>query len=254
MRLGRSAVSRSAETTAATPMASQRLERAELPAEAPAHRAIDVVDRIGDLAGARGRHRAALAQRVAQELADLVACRGTTRGCARPDPRCGAPRRSRGSAAATAGSHRVRSRASGCRRLPSSCRSPVRLAPFQPRSTRSLDDRREVEQPVARQERAARRGSAPRAARTSIPARSIVRNVALFGRPMAGPVIASTSVDRQSPPSIAAEDLHHTEEAEPVGDEVLGVSFATTTPLPRRRSANSTSGLATRRRRCRRSE
>ena len=51
---------------------AQRLERTELPAETPPHRAIDVVARSGDLAGdARGVEQCRR-QRGAQELTDLV--------------------------------------------------------------------------------------------------------------------------------------------------------------------------------------
>ena len=59
-----------------------------------------------------------------------------------------------------------------------------------------------------------------------MPAMSTVRNVALFGRPMAGPVIASISSivypssERLRP---GAEDLHDAVEADAIGDEVRRV-------------------------------
>ena len=63
--------------------ASQRLERTELPAEAPPHRAIDVVDRVGDLRRDRCGVVERRHERVAQERADLVLRRRTASGCAR---------------------------------------------------------------------------------------------------------------------------------------------------------------------------
>ena len=53
---------------------------------------------------------------------------------------------------------------------------------------------------------------------------SIVRNVALFGRPMAGPVIASiSSIVYVAGVVQRPEDLHDAEEADVVGDEVRRV-------------------------------
>ena len=49
-----------------------------------------------------------------------------------------------------------------------------------------------------------------------------MRNVALFGRPMAGPVIASIS-SIVYPPTQRAKHLHDTEEADAVRDEVRRV-------------------------------
>ena len=56
-------------------------------------------------------------------------------------------------------------------------------------------------------------------ARTSIPARSSVRNVALLGRPVAGPVIASISSIVNSPVSQRAENPHHRVDADVIRDE-----------------------------------
>ena len=55
---------------------------------------------------------------------------------------------------------------------------------------------------------------------------------------MAGPVIASTSATVSPAGLHRLEDLHQAVDAKPVGDEP-GVSFATTTPFPSRRSAKS---------------
>ena len=52
---------------------------------------------------------------------------------------------------------------------------------------------------------------------------SIVRNVALFGRPIAGPVIASISSIVYWPGLERAKDLRHAVEADVVGDEVRPV-------------------------------
>ena len=64
---------------------------------------------------------------------------------------------------------------------------------------------------------------------------SIVLNVALFGRPSAGPVIASTS-------STCRSRWRALEDPDPVERDVIpmkpGESLATTTPLPSRSSAN----------------
>jgi hypothetical protein len=49
---------------------------------------------------------------------------------------------------------------------------------------------------------------------------SMVRNVALLGRPSGGPVIASISSMVNSPDSSAAKNPHHAEKADPVADEV----------------------------------
>ena len=58
-----------------------------------------------------------------------------------------------------------------------------------------------------------------------MPARSIVRNVALFGRPIAGPVIASISSIEYSASGArpGLEDLHDAVEADAIGDEVRRV-------------------------------
>ena len=56
-----------------------------------------------------------------------------------------------------------------------------------------------------------------------MPAMSIVRNVALFGRPSAGPVIASISSIVYSPALERAKHLAHAEQADVVGDEVRRV-------------------------------
>ena len=62
-----------ASSTSRTPIASTDLERPELPAEPPPHRAIDVVDRVGDVRrDPRGVDAASAPSVVAQELADLV--------------------------------------------------------------------------------------------------------------------------------------------------------------------------------------
>ncbi len=75
-------------------------------------------------------------------------------------------------------------------------------------------------------------------ASTSRPAISIVRKVAEPGRPIAGPVIASTSSIEYRPASTARRIV-----ATPCRPRWLpmkfGVSFATTTPLPRTRSPNA---------------
>ena len=69
-----------------------------------------------------------------------------------------------------------------------------------------------------------------------MPAMSIVRKVALFGRPSAGPVMASISSIVYSPDSSARSTC-----ATPYTPRwfamKFGESFAITTPLPRRRSA-----------------
>ena len=57
----------------------------------------------------------------------------------------------------------------------------------------------------------------------SRPARSSVRNVALFGRPIAGPVIASISSIVYSPAATSAEDARDSREREVVADEVRRV-------------------------------
>ncbi len=68
-----------------------------------------------------------------------------------------------------------------------------------------------------------------------MPAMSMVRNVALFGRPIARPVIASISSIEYSPDSSARSVCTTPNRAIRLAMK-LGVSFATTTPLPRRRS------------------
>ena len=55
---------------------------------------------------------------------------------------------------------------------------------------------------------------------TSIPAMSIVRKVALFGRPSARPVIASISSIEYSPDSQRPQRLDHTEQGDLIRDEV----------------------------------
>ena len=77
------------------------------------------------------------------------------------------------------------------------------------------------------------------AARMSTPARSIVRNVALFGRPIAGPVIASTSSTPRPAALIALNTCIRPKMPIRLAMKP-GVSFARTTPLPSRLSANST--------------
>ena len=70
-------------------------------------------------------------------------------------------------------------------------------------------------------------------ARTSTPAMSTVRNVALFGRPIAGPVIASTSSIVRSPDSMARKTCVNP--YMPIRLAMKpGTSFAVTTPLPSR--------------------
>ena len=79
-----------------------------------------------------------------------------------------------------------------------------------------------------------------------MPAMSMVRNVALLGRPSAGPVIASISSIVYWPDSSARRTC-----TTPYNPRWLamkfGVSFATTTPLPRRWSANASDALDDRR-------
>ena len=82
---------------------------------------------------------------------------------------------------------------------------------------------------------------------------SIVRNVALFGRPMAGPVIASISSIVTWP--VATASIVRMTPNTPMRFAMkLGVSFATTTPLPSRRSAKSLTRSRTAGIRVRRSE
>ena len=67
---------------------------------------------------------------------------------------------------------------------------------------------------------------------------SIVRNVALLGRPSAGPVMASMSSIVSAPPSSVRSTVMTP--CRPMRLAMkFGVSFVTTTPLPSRRSANS---------------
>ena len=56
-----------------------------------------------------------------------------------------------------------------------------------------------------------------------MPAMSMVRNVALFGRPIAGPVIASISSIVILAGFERAQRLHHAEQPDVVGDEVRRV-------------------------------
>ncbi len=62
---------------------------------------------------------------------------------------------------------------------------------------------------------------------------SIVRNVALFGRPIAGPVIASISSTVNSPRS-RTSSIRSTPKSARRFAMNPGVSFAMTTPFPRR--------------------
>ena len=169
------------------------LERTELPAEAPAHRLVDVLARVGDLVGDLLRVVERRTQRRAEEGADLVLAL-----VERADPVAdaarwsGPPRATAASPAASGGTRASSDRASGSRRRPS-CRT--RRRPSR-RSSRA--------RPSSRRTPAARTTSVrATCARTSTPAMSTVRNVALFGRPIAGPVIASTSSIVNSPDSMA---------------------------------------------------
>ena len=65
----------------------------ELPAEAPAHRLVDVVARVGDLVGDPLRVLERRAQRGAQERPDLVLARRRARGCDRRPARSSGRRR-----------------------------------------------------------------------------------------------------------------------------------------------------------------
>ncbi len=71
-----------------------------------------------------------------------------------------------------------------------------------------------------------------------MPARSIVRNVALFGRPITGPVRSSIS-SIENGPAASCSSTRKTAKMPMWFAMKPGVSFATTTPLPRRRSAKS---------------
>ena len=172
----------------------QRLERPELPAETPTHRAVNVLDRVRHLKAQRVRRRAALARASRGGTRRRDPCRETMFESVRRCSECCGPRRWKGivdgktAGRPTSGDPALRS--PRCQLLDRTRRHPsCRCAPARPaRSTTRGTSKACRSSPSSR-------SASPRATctRMSSPARSTVRNVALFGRPIAGPVIASTS-------------------------------------------------------------
>ena len=193
---------RSASRTASTPIASHVSNG---PSSQPNPQRIarsTSSDRVGDLGGDPRRVEERRRQRVAQELADLVAGRGTACGCARRRPRSIAPRRSRGRRGRLPrrGMSSSRDRASGSRPLAVLLvEALARLGADPAALDQRADERRQRERAPASARRSRSAGCATTCARTSMPAMSIVRKVALFGRPIAGPGDRVDLLDRVSP-------------------------------------------------------
>ena len=230
-----------ASRTAANADRVPDLERPDLPAEPPSHRAIDVVDRVRDVGRDARRVDERRPERLAQERADAVAAeeeradalarvvdaaRGFERRQRRRPLRAVGHRRRverEDLPAAWRSSRACRSRGPPSRRSTRARRARRRAAAGRIRARASPVGRRSARLPIT-------------CARMSTPAMSIVRNVALFGRPSAGPVIASISSIVYSPRS-STRRIWSTPWRPMWFAMKFGVSRATTTPLPRRTSA-----------------